>query len=210
MLPSRFPAWARVSTGTESIDISERRLEVASKRASQLGLPITLVQADAADLNPIGDAEFDLVFSSTGSSFGSPTCMRFSLEIKCRVLRSGRALRFLRCRTRSKDPGKTRSRQIDRCEAVRWDTGPFEMEDSIEFNWTLADILEPAGGRLGFTLRRIGDPCGGLDWRTIRTVPGTDDKLSDWNEHPRAGRSQHYLYGSRWHCKGRSNFRGSG
>ena len=49
-----------------SIDISERQLEVAAKRANKLKLSITFVQADAADLEPIGDSEFDLVLSSNG------------------------------------------------------------------------------------------------------------------------------------------------
>ncbi len=49
-----------------SIDISERQLEVAAKRANKLKLPITFVRADAADLEPIGDSEFDLVLSSNG------------------------------------------------------------------------------------------------------------------------------------------------
>ena len=68
-----------------------------------------------------------------------------------------------------------------------WDTGPFEMEDSFEFNWTLADILNPLAAA-GFTLRRILEtPAEDLRfWQDYSYLPGTDDKLSDWNEHPRA------------------------
>ena len=40
-----LPEWAQNVT---SVDISERRLKVASKRARHLGLPIAFVQADAA------------------------------------------------------------------------------------------------------------------------------------------------------------------
>ena len=49
-----------------STDISSRQLEVASNRTKQLGLPITFVQSDAADMKPVGNAEFDLVCFSNG------------------------------------------------------------------------------------------------------------------------------------------------
>ena len=58
--------FAGMGANVTSVDISERRLAVASRRAGHLGLPITFVQADAADLGAIASAEFDLVFSSNG------------------------------------------------------------------------------------------------------------------------------------------------
>ena len=59
-------AFAGMGANVTSVDISERRLAVASRRAGHLGLPITFVQADAADLGALANAEFDLVFSSNG------------------------------------------------------------------------------------------------------------------------------------------------
>ena len=59
-------AFAGMGASVTPVDISERRLAVASERAKQPELPITFVQADAVDLNSIGNAEFDLVFSSNG------------------------------------------------------------------------------------------------------------------------------------------------
>ena len=59
-------ALAGMGANVTSIDISEQQLEVAARRAEQLGLSIAFVQADAADLKSIGDEGFDLVCSSNG------------------------------------------------------------------------------------------------------------------------------------------------
>ena len=73
-------ALAGMGANVTSIDISEQQLEVASKRADQLELPITFVQADAAHLEPVGNAAFDLVCSSNGFFFGLQTCTRSSMR----------------------------------------------------------------------------------------------------------------------------------
>ena len=51
-------ALAGMGANVTSIDISEQQLEVAARRAEQLGLYIAFVQADAADLKSIGDEGF--------------------------------------------------------------------------------------------------------------------------------------------------------
>ena len=42
-------AFAGMGANVTSVDISDRRLAVASRRAEHMGLPITFIQADAAD-----------------------------------------------------------------------------------------------------------------------------------------------------------------
>ena len=47
-----------------SVDISERRLEVAADRTRTLGLQLSFIQADVTDLSVLEDSFFDLVYTS--------------------------------------------------------------------------------------------------------------------------------------------------
>ena len=71
-------ALAGMGAHVTSVDISEQRLAVASERARHLGLSITFLQADAADLGLIGNAESTWYFPPTGSSSGLRTYRRSS------------------------------------------------------------------------------------------------------------------------------------
>ena len=57
----------------------------------------------------------------------------------------------------------------------------------FEFNWTLADILNPLTTS-GFILRRILESPAedSRFWQDYSYLPGTDDSLVDWNKNPRA------------------------
>ncbi|MBL7074859.1 class I SAM-dependent methyltransferase [candidate division KSB1 bacterium] len=46
-----------------SVDISQEQLNIANKRASQLGLSIAFVQADVIDLSPLDSKCFDVVYT---------------------------------------------------------------------------------------------------------------------------------------------------
>ena len=46
-----------------SVDISERRLDVAADRACTLGLQLSFLQADVTDLSALEDNTFDLVYT---------------------------------------------------------------------------------------------------------------------------------------------------
>ena len=59
-------ALAGLGAKVTSIDQSEKQLEVASRRASELDLSITFIQADATDLDCLGSSGFDLVCSTNG------------------------------------------------------------------------------------------------------------------------------------------------
>ena len=70
-----------------------------------------------------------------------------------------------------------------------WETGPFQDEErgAFEFNWTLADILNPLTTS-GFILRRILESPAedSRFWQDYSYLPGTNDSLLDWSENPRA------------------------
>src|SRR5690348_15024027 len=56
-------ALAGMGAKVTSVDISERQLAVARKRADMLGLQADFVQADVVDLSPLADAAYDLVYT---------------------------------------------------------------------------------------------------------------------------------------------------
>ena len=135
-------AFSGLGANVTSVDISVRRLAVASKRARHLGLPITFVQADAADLRPIGNAEFDVVFSSNGFFVWIADLQAVFTEIY-RILRPGGHYVFYDIHPFQR-PWKDQTKPMEVAKPY-WETGPFEDEEegSFGFNWTLADILNP-------------------------------------------------------------------
>jgi 2-polyprenyl-3-methyl-5-hydroxy-6-metoxy-1,4-benzoquinol methylase len=66
-------ALAGMGARVTSVDISEKQLDTASERATELGLEITFVRADVVDLSPLQDESFDLVYTVVTSRSGSRT-----------------------------------------------------------------------------------------------------------------------------------------
>ena len=179
-------AFAGMGANVTSVDISERRLAVASRRAKQLDLPITFRQADAADLSLSGNEKFDLVFSSNGFFVWISELQTVFSEIY-RVLRRGGHYVFYDVHPFLR-PWRDQITPIE-VEKSYWDVGPFEdAEDgTFEFNWTLADILNPLVAS-GFVLRRILESPADDSrfWQAYSHLPGTDENLLDWHNNPRA------------------------
>ena len=179
-------AFSGMGANVTSVDVSERRLAVASKRARHLGLPITFVHADAADLSPIENAEFDLVFSSNGFFVWISDLQAVFSEIY-RILRPGGHYVFYDIHPFLR-PWKDQTTPIEVAKPY-WQTGPMEDEEggAFEFHWTLADILNPLASS-GFILRQAleGPAKDSRFWQDYQYLPGTDDSLLDWNENPRA------------------------
>ena len=75
-------------------------------------------------------------------------------------------------------------------EKPYWDTGPFQesADGSYEFNWTLADLLNPLA-QAGLTLKRVVEsPAQIPDFgRAVVRRLILDESLLDWRRNPRAG-----------------------
>jgi 2-polyprenyl-3-methyl-5-hydroxy-6-metoxy-1,4-benzoquinol methylase len=56
-------ALAGLGARVTSVDISDRQIEVAQRRAAALGLEIDFLQADVVDLHDLGGETFDLVYT---------------------------------------------------------------------------------------------------------------------------------------------------
>ena len=179
-------ALAGMQAHVTSTDISERQLETASERAKQLDLEIDFVQADAMDLNPLGDGKFDLVCSTNGFFVWIADLRAVYGEI-FRILKSGGYYVFYDVHPFQR-PWNGGGRSIE-VEKTYWQTGPFsdEKDGTFEFNWTLGDILNPLADA-EFVLRRVLErPAGDENyWGGSSFQPCNDKGLLDWKENPRA------------------------
>jgi len=63
-----------------------------------------------------------------------------------------------------------------------------QMHEANRRDWTLADLLNPLA-QSGFMLYRLRESPAkdSRFWQSHSYVPGTDDRLLDWQENPRAG-----------------------
>ena len=179
-------ALSGLGANVTSIDISSRQLEVAAKRANQLNLSITFVQADAARLESIGDSKFDLVCSSNGF-FVWIADLRAVFDETYRVLRPGGHYVFCDVHPFQR-PLEDQTLPLKVWKSY-WDTGPFEDERSntFEFHWTLSDVLNSAIAS-GFVLRRMLEHPAqdSRFWQGGSYLPGTQETLSDWTNNPLA------------------------
>ncbi len=179
-------ALAGMKAHVTSVDISGGQLETASERAAHLGLSITLVQADASDLKSLADRTFDLVCSTNGF-FVWIADLRAVFREVFRVLKPGGHYIFYDVHPFQR-PWTDQTIPIE-VEKSYWQTGPFrdEKDGTFEFNWTLADILNPAADA-GFVLRRILEsPAEDPNfWEGSSYLAGDDSRMMDWRENPRA------------------------
>ncbi|MCY3712281.1 MAG: class I SAM-dependent methyltransferase [Gemmatimonadetes bacterium] len=179
-------ALAGMKARVTSIDISERQLETASARADQLGLAIDFAQADASDLDSLDDGKFDLVCSTNGFFVWIADLRAVHGEV-FRILKPGGHYVFYDVHPFQR-PWAERTMPIE-VDKPYWQTGPFrdEKEGTFEFNWTLADLLNPAADS-GLVLQRILERPAedSSTWEGSSYCPGKDKQLLDWKVNPRA------------------------
>jgi SAM-dependent methyltransferase len=136
-----YAAFALAGMGARvtSVDISRGQLAVAAERAALLGLEITFVRADAAQLEPLQSGAFDLVCSTNGFFvwISDPGQVFRAVE---RVLKPGGFYIFYDIHPFQR-PWKNQAAPIEMVKPYD-STGPFvEMEEggaSYEFNWRLS------------------------------------------------------------------------
>ncbi len=182
-------ALAGMGAVVTSTDISGQQLSVARRRAIELGLGIRFVRCDAADLAPLANEAFDLVVSSNGFFVWIADPGRVFSTVR-RVLKPGGHYVFYDVHPFLR-PWKDQRIPIE-MEKPYFETGPFVDVESgapvYEFNWTLADLLNPLLED-GLVFRRLAeDPArDSRFWEDHAYLPGTDASLMDWRSNPRAG-----------------------
>ena len=180
-------ALSGLGAAVTSTDISEERLKLAASRAEALGLSIDFVRSDAADLGFADDSTFNLVCSTNGFFVWVADLGAVFRQVS-RVLRPGGTYVFYDIHPFMR-PWKEQVTPIE-MEKPYWDTGPFQesADGSYEFNWTLADLLNPLA-QAGLTLKKVlespaQDP--GF-WQGSGGESDMDGSLLDWKQNPRAG-----------------------
>lgn len=179
-------ALAGLGAAVTSVDISEAQLRVAAERAKDLELQMEFIRADAADLHPLADQHFDLVFSSNGFYVWIADPMSVFAEVQ-RILRADGHYIFYDIHPFQR-PWSREGREAIEMVKSYWDTGPHEDPNHYEFNWTLADLLNPLADS-GLRLRKLVEspPNNTRFWQDWSYELGTDDSLMDWRNNPRAG-----------------------
>ncbi len=180
-------ALSGLGAAVTSTDISEERLKLAADRADILGVSIDFVRSDAADLGFADDSTFDLVCSTNGFFVWIADLGAVFREVS-RILKPGGAYVFYDIHPFMR-PWKEQVTPIE-MEKTYWDTGPFResVDESYEFSWTLADLLNPLA-QAGLTLKKVvesptQDP---RFWQGNGDASGIDKSLLDWRQNPRAG-----------------------
>ena len=180
-------ALAGLGAVVTSTDISEERLKLAADRAETLDVLIDFVRSDAADLGFADDSTFDLVCSTNGFFVWIADLGGVFREVS-RILKPGGTYVFYDIHPFMR-PWKEQVTPIE-MEKPYWDTGPFResADESYEFNWTLADLLNPLA-QAGLRLKKIvespaQDP--GF-WQESGDTSSPDESLLDWRRNPRAG-----------------------
>ena len=125
-----------------SVDISQRRLDVAAERACTLGLELSFLRADVTDLSALADDAFDLVYTGGHMSVWVADIQKYYAE-SVRILRPGCLFLvndYHPIRRLWEGEGPTpRYRYFDR--------GPHrqatdEGVSTFEYHWTVADHIQ--------------------------------------------------------------------
>jgi SAM-dependent methyltransferase len=167
-------ALAGLGAKVTSVDISDRQIEVARRRAAALGLEMDFLRADVVDLRDLGDATFDLVYTGGYVAPWVSDLNRYYAEA-ARILRPGRLLTvseyhpFRRVWADSTTGLELafnyfdrRPRRFEAAQDVLY-REPGDLEQ-FEFHWTIADYISAmlAAGCQLIHAEEFGDTCE--DW----------------------------------------------
>jgi SAM-dependent methyltransferase len=178
-------ALAGLGATVTSVDISDRQIEVARRRAAALGLEIDFLQADVVDLRDLGDATFDLVYTGGHVAVWVSDLKRYYAEA-ARILRPERLLivseyhPFRRLWNASTTGLELGFNYFDR-GPHRFEAGqdvlypePEEWEQ-FEFHWTVADFITAmlASGCQLLHAEEFGDRSENWEGAPMAGLPGS-------------------------------------
>jgi SAM-dependent methyltransferase len=178
-------ALAGLGARVTSVDISDRQIEVAQRRAAALGLEMDFLRADVVDLHDLGDATFDLVYTGGHVAVWVSDLKRYYAEA-ARILRPQRLLivseyhPFRRVWVASTTGLELGCNYFDRgphrfeaSQDVLYPT-PGEWEQ-FEFHWTVAEFITAilASGCQLIHAEEFGDTCENWEGAPMAGLPGS-------------------------------------
>ena len=144
-------ALAGLGAKVTSVDISEKQLEFAAKRAEILGFDIEFVQSDVTALSALSDAQFDLVYTGGHVAVWVSDLKKYYSEA-VRILKPGGIFIVDEYHPFRRIWKETKEELV--IELPYFEKGPFRyfmIEDilnpkpgnfeSFEFHWTVSDFL---------------------------------------------------------------------
>ena len=180
-------AMAGLGANVTSVDQSEKQIEVASKRARELGLSITFRQSDATDMGFIEPSTFVLVCSTNGFFVWISDLKGLFSEVQ-RILRPQGFYVFY-------DIHPFQRPWEDMLNATEMkkpyaETGPFYVskEGAYNFHWTMEDMLN-ALADADLLIRRLRENSAGDSryWEGTGYLSGLRPSLLNWEVNPLAG-----------------------
>jgi len=139
-------AFALVGLGgwVTSVDFSQRRLDIAANRASQLGLQLSFLQADVTDLSALPSSSFDLVYTGGHVSVWVSDIEKYYSEA-VRILKSGGV--FLVSEYHPIRRMWTGSNGEENPCYSYLNRGPYEYRSdeglpTFEYHWTVSDHVQ--------------------------------------------------------------------
>ena len=179
-------ALAGLGAQVTSTDISEERLAMGVRRAEHLGLSLSFVRADAANLEPIADSSFDLACSTNGFFVWIADLGAVFSEV-ARILKPDESYVYVDIHPFQR-PWVDRIGQVEIAKPY-WETGPFQPSDSAsyQFNWTIADLLNPMAASGLVLLSLFESPAGDRRfWHGDQGDEYPTADLLDWRTNPLA------------------------
>lgn len=144
-------ALAGMGADVTSVDISQAQLDVAERRAAELGLPISFLRADVTDLSELQTGLFDAVYTGGHVAVWVSDLQAYYSEAS-RILKPGGLLMISEYHPFRRVWAESRDRLV--VKHGYFERGPFEYETeadvlrsgpgefkSYEFHWTVADMI---------------------------------------------------------------------
>ena len=163
-------ALAGLGAHVTSVDIAEKRLEIAAERAAILGLDVSFLRADITELADLADNTFDLVYTGGHMSVWISNIAKYYAE-SVRILRPGGTFMV-------NEYHPIRRMWLDSTGPLPrhsyFNRGPYQYQSddglpTFEYHWTVADHIQAVldAGCALLQVEEYGEEVPDEDWMQV-------------------------------------------